>query len=136
MPCLGSDSIVRLSISAFRAEDPGSNPGRSTNFYLSWFTKKWLFSTMNRYQSSNMNVEFTNDSKDKEKLFRRWALTYYAVYRVTLIMSFQDFFGVFWVKLLFWDSFCLPLSLSYSLPLMCETRMHPHARTCTSNLIY
>jgi hypothetical protein len=30
MPCLGSDSIVRLSISAFRAEDPGSNPGRST----------------------------------------------------------------------------------------------------------
>ena len=27
-------SIVRLSISAFRAEDPGSNPGRSTNNYF------------------------------------------------------------------------------------------------------
>ncbi len=27
----GSGSIVRSSISAFRVEDPGSNPGRSTN---------------------------------------------------------------------------------------------------------
>ena len=33
-------SIVRLSISAFRAEDPGSNPGRSTKHYLSCFFMK------------------------------------------------------------------------------------------------
>jgi hypothetical protein len=38
MPYLGSDSIVRLSISAFRAEDPGSNPGRSTKHILAWFS--------------------------------------------------------------------------------------------------
>ena len=36
-----------------------------------------------------MNGEFTNDSKDKEKLFDRWALTYYTVCRVTLILSVQ-----------------------------------------------
>ena len=31
-----SDSIVRSSIPAFRAEDPGSNPGRSTKIPLSF----------------------------------------------------------------------------------------------------
>jgi hypothetical protein len=46
MPYLGSGSIVRLSISAFRAEDPGSNPGRSTIYILGAYslpnTKRFL----------------------------------------------------------------------------------------------
>jgi hypothetical protein len=29
-----SGSIVRSSIPAFRAEDPGPNPGRSTNYHV------------------------------------------------------------------------------------------------------
>ena len=33
-------NIVRLSISAFRAEDPGSNPGRSTMFIFLFLRKK------------------------------------------------------------------------------------------------
>jgi len=36
----GSGSIVRSSISAFRVEDPGSNPGRST-ISLKSVCKRW-----------------------------------------------------------------------------------------------
>ena len=40
----GSGSIVRLSMTASRAADPGSNPGRSTNHYISRvFRKKLIF---------------------------------------------------------------------------------------------
>ncbi len=38
----GSGSIVRLSMTASRAADPGSNPGRSTKPLSSWFSGKKL----------------------------------------------------------------------------------------------
>jgi hypothetical protein len=38
----GSGSIVRLSMTASRAADPGSNPGRSTKHPLSKFSGKKL----------------------------------------------------------------------------------------------
>ena len=54
-----SDGVVRSIIPAFRAEDPGSNPGRSIDWYFFGFFKKGLIYFDYKSNFSDISTPFT-----------------------------------------------------------------------------